>query len=281
MDDYYAILGVSPQSGFTVLRQAYYRRAKECHPDHHPGQPLKSEQFKRLVEAFNVVSDPVARAAYDRCRQPLNWDSPAQNQARATPEEEPPVLDTRADDILEEMIVGNTIPRGTTLQTLLLDLERTERFMWLREAKNLFYNGHFDAARVRFEHYLRWSPVNLLALYYAGRCHLQRGRYRLAARVYAEVIRVASRRQPPLYCYRIRRELQQLRRKRLGWWSKWRSAWLPPPDAEPLPPDEAMRRDVSRAMRHLLRQRTRDCQPMGTAPHRLTAAATQRKARDT
>lgn len=281
MGNYYAILGVAPHSDFTALRQAYYRRAKECHPDHHPGQPHKVEQFKRLVEAFNVVSDPVARATYDRCRQPVDWDTPLRNQARTTPVEEPPILDTWANDILEEMIVGNTIPRGTTLQTLLLDLERTERFMWLREAKNLFYNGHFDAARVRFEHYLRWSPVNLLALYYAGRCHLQRGRYRAAARRYAEAIRVAARRQPPLYCYRIRRELYWLRRKRLGWWSKWRSAWAPPADVEPLPPDEAMRRDVSRAMQHLLHQRTRCCQPMGTEPHHLTAAATRSKAPDT
>lgn len=248
MPRYYDWLGIDPDSDFQTLRQAYYRRAKTCHPDHHPGQPQKVEEFKRLVEAFNVLSDPLTRAAYDRHHTSCEASSGAR---RPDPSLEAPVLDTRADDILEEMIVGNTVPRNTTLQTLMLDLERTAQFMLLREAKTCFYTGQLEAARVRFERYLTFAPLNLLARYYLGRCAAQRGRYREAARAYAEAIRLGQRRQPPLYCYRIRRELHDLRRKQLGWGPRLCALFRTPPETEPVPPDVAMRREVNRAIHRL------------------------------
>ena len=258
--NYYALLGVEPGCDFPALRRAYYRRAKECHPDHHPSDLGKAEAFKLLVEAFHLLSDPVARQAYD-----LRYDlGTAPGQGTAWAGDGSPVLDTRADDILEEMMVGNTIPRGTTLQTLMLDLERTERFMMLREAQNLFHGGQIALARQWFERYLICAPLNILARYYLGRCHLAQGRYRKAAKAFAEAVQTGARRHPPLHCPRIRREWYLLRRRHLGWWSRVTSWFEPPPVADDRPPDEAMRSAMARTMHQLWQERKRRKLP--TAP---------------
>ena len=254
MPDYYNILGVEPDSRFPELKKAYYRQAMACHPDRFAGNPAKTEAFKQLVEAFNILSDPLTRAAYDARHFPRDADRPYADTADAL-KQASSILDTFADDILEEMIVGNTIPRNTTLQTLLLDLEHTERFCLFREGKTLFYGGDIGAATEIFQRYLVYAPLNILAHYYLGRCHLMKGRYRRAARAYAEAVRIGTRRRPPLSLLRIRRELDSLRRTRLGLLSRAAAWWKnDQPYIEPLPPDEQMRREVSRAMHNLLRE---------------------------
>lgn len=254
MTDYYAILGISSGSDFQEIKRAYYRQAKQCHPDLFGGHPAKGEQFKRLVEAFNTLSDPLSRALYDQkhvsTAQRVFGDPIDEWSFQAS------ILDTPADDILEELMVGNTIPRNTTLQTLLLDMERTDRFCMFREAKTLFYTGQIHAAAELFDRYLALAPLNILGHYYRGRCCAQRGRHRAAARAFAEAIRIGNRRQPPLHLPRIRRELHQLRRTKLGWISRVQLWWSPPPDADTaLTPDAEMRRDVTRAIRNIERNR--------------------------
>lgn len=256
MPDYYHILGVDPGCGFPDLKKAYYRQAMACHPDRFAGNPAKAESFKQLVEAFNILSDPLSRAAYDTRRNARDLQTSTADDDYL--EQESSILDTFADDILEEMIVGNTIPRNTTLQTLLLDLERTERFVLFREGKTSFYTGDIASASEIFQRYLIQAPLNILAHYYLGRCLIRQGRYRRAARAYAEAIRIGARRQPPLNLVRIRSELDTLRRTRLGLFSR-AITWLKgdAPQPEPLPPDEQMRREVGRAMHNLLREERR------------------------
>ncbi|KAL3206100.1 hypothetical protein MRX96_040410 [Rhipicephalus microplus] len=72
--DYYELLGVSRSAGPEDIRQAYRRRALRWHPDKNPGRSEVAERrFKRLHEAYMVLSSAVDRAAYDRAhpaRQP-------------------------------------------------------------------------------------------------------------------------------------------------------------------------------------------------------------------
>ncbi len=253
MMDYYALLGVDPACDFLQLKRAYYREAKQHHPDHHGGHPAKTEHFKQLVEAFNVLSDPLTRLTYD-ARRPAGSSAPTPTaSSQAYWEQVDAILDTRADDILEEMIVGNTIPRQTSLQTLMLDLERTDRFCLFREAKTRFYQGHHAQAQMLFERYLGLAPLNILGHYFLGRCHLRRQSYRGAARAYQAAIRLGAQRRPPLYVPRIRRELAMLRQHHLGWPHRVR-AWLsgPGPINDSLTPDEQMRRELNRAMHRLI-----------------------------
>lgn len=64
-DDYYRLLGVSRTADAKELQRAYRKLAREYHPDVNK-QPGAEDTFKRLSEAYHVLSDPESRAQYDR-----------------------------------------------------------------------------------------------------------------------------------------------------------------------------------------------------------------------
>ncbi len=64
--DYYEILGVSRTATDVEMKIAFRKTAMECHPDRNPGDKAAEAQFKELNEAYQALSDPQKRAAYDR-----------------------------------------------------------------------------------------------------------------------------------------------------------------------------------------------------------------------
>ena len=68
MIDYYNILEVTPTATPTELRRSYRRLARKYHPDLNRHNPDNDQRIKRLNEAYNVLSDPAKRAAYDAKR---------------------------------------------------------------------------------------------------------------------------------------------------------------------------------------------------------------------
>jgi molecular chaperone DnaJ len=64
--DYYEVLGVSRDCGDQELKTAYRRLAMQHHPDRNPDDPAAEERFKQASEAYQVLSDPQKRSAYDR-----------------------------------------------------------------------------------------------------------------------------------------------------------------------------------------------------------------------
>ncbi len=64
--DFYAILGIPKTASEAEIKQAYRKLSRELHPDKHKGDKGKEAQFKEVNEAYEVLSDPQKKAAYDR-----------------------------------------------------------------------------------------------------------------------------------------------------------------------------------------------------------------------
>ncbi len=63
--DYYEVLGVPREASEADVKKAYRRLARDHHPDANPGDTGAEERFKELTEAYEVLSNPEARRAYD------------------------------------------------------------------------------------------------------------------------------------------------------------------------------------------------------------------------
>jgi DnaJ domain len=71
LPDYYAILGVPADSTLTAIKKAYRKLARQHHPDTNPGDQDAAERFKAITEAYEVLTDPARRKAYDATRPPV------------------------------------------------------------------------------------------------------------------------------------------------------------------------------------------------------------------
>jgi len=67
MMDCYAVLGVGRDASQEEIKAAYRERVLECHPDRaeEGEEAAAKEEFMRVRKAFELLSDPQKRAAYD------------------------------------------------------------------------------------------------------------------------------------------------------------------------------------------------------------------------
>src|ERR1700721_1022105 len=64
--DYYEILEVTRETEVEIIKKSYRRLAIKYHPDKNPGDKTAEEKFKELSEAYEILSTPEKRAAYDQ-----------------------------------------------------------------------------------------------------------------------------------------------------------------------------------------------------------------------
>jgi curved DNA-binding protein len=69
-DDHWAVLGLSPGADAAALKRGFREQARRWHPDLNGNDPVAEERFKRVNEAYAVLSDPRRRQAWESGRDP-------------------------------------------------------------------------------------------------------------------------------------------------------------------------------------------------------------------
>jgi curved DNA-binding protein len=63
--DFWAVLGLAPGADAETLKRAFRQQARRWHPDLNGNDPVAEERFKRVNEAYAVLSDPRRRQAWE------------------------------------------------------------------------------------------------------------------------------------------------------------------------------------------------------------------------
>jgi len=64
-EDLYSVLGVGRSASASEIKQAYRKLASKLHPDKNPGNAAAESKFKRVNQAYQVLSDKKRRELYD------------------------------------------------------------------------------------------------------------------------------------------------------------------------------------------------------------------------
>lgn len=65
-DDHWLVLGIEPGATAPEIKHAFRQQARRWHPDLNRSDPVAEERFKRINEAYAVLSDPVRRRAWEQ-----------------------------------------------------------------------------------------------------------------------------------------------------------------------------------------------------------------------
>ncbi len=67
-EDHYKTLGLKSDASADEIKKAYRRLAKRYHPDKTGGDKTKEKRFKKISNAYDMLSDPEKRSQYDAMR---------------------------------------------------------------------------------------------------------------------------------------------------------------------------------------------------------------------
>lgn len=75
MKDYYGLLGVAADAASDHIKTAYRKKAAQFHPDRNAAADA-ADKFREVQEAYEVLTDPDRRKAYDENRRTSLIDEP-------------------------------------------------------------------------------------------------------------------------------------------------------------------------------------------------------------
>src|SRR5215468_4880727 len=64
-DELYVILEIQRTASVREIKRAFRKLARRFHPDINPGDRHAEDRFKRITEAYEILSDPLKREFYD------------------------------------------------------------------------------------------------------------------------------------------------------------------------------------------------------------------------
>ncbi|MHA1814529.1 MAG: DnaJ domain-containing protein, partial [Candidatus Heimdallarchaeaceae archaeon] len=64
--DYYEVLDLSKDATEADIKKSFKKKAMEYHPDRNPDDPEAANKFKEVSEAYEILTNPEKRSAYDR-----------------------------------------------------------------------------------------------------------------------------------------------------------------------------------------------------------------------
>jgi DnaJ-class molecular chaperone len=100
-NDFYKVLGVSPDADAKAIKNAFRTLALKYHPDRNQDNAEASEKMKQINEAYAVLSDPAKRSQYDGLRS--RFGSSAYQRFRQTHTEQDIFSGSDINTILEEL----------------------------------------------------------------------------------------------------------------------------------------------------------------------------------
>jgi hypothetical protein len=109
MTDYYKLLGVLPNATTEEIKKAYRQLALKYHPDRNPGDKNSEMFFKKVTEAYTILSDPEERENYNyeykKSQQSTGNQNQQQNQSAPKQEQQvtPQVILTIFQDIRKKV----------------------------------------------------------------------------------------------------------------------------------------------------------------------------------
>ena len=124
--DHYAVLGVSNDSGLAAIKQAYRQMVRLYHPDvnHEEGA---AERFREIQQAYEILSDPQQRDAFNHWRKQRGLEGPVPLLLRVTPSQEalPSLGESQVLYVMAELAASDQIEAQRLPLNLCLVLDRS------------------------------------------------------------------------------------------------------------------------------------------------------------
>jgi DnaJ-class molecular chaperone len=139
---FYEILGVAEDATQEQIKSSYRELAKKYHPDKNPGDSVAEAKMKEVNEAYSTLSNPEARAEYDRklrgenVRFPQNFTELFRSYIRHQSQ----ILEINVRISLKEVLEGGT---------------RTKTFI-VNRIKEV--NGNFESDPIEYSHTFDFPP---------------------------------------------------------------------------------------------------------------------------